>query len=129
MSFSSWNLLTLRHHSLPELEKQVDDELVRCRLELALLPHKSTESPKTIIMLSITAFCQDIFDMVFGNKEKNFVQSNRALYSRFKQEIIATTPDFRPCETLSGHSIANKLVAHSATEPRTLRDVRKVIKR
>ena len=139
MSFSSRSLLTLPKHSLPELEKTVDDELAKCRNDLALLPHQSTKSPKTIIMLSITAFCQDIFDMVWGNKEKNFVQSNRALYSGFKQEIVATTPDFRPCESSSKKKKrktiygtvpgTRRLVAGSATEPRTLQDVRQVIKR
>ena len=78
-------------------------------------------------MLSITAFCQDIFDMVFGNKEKYFVQSNRALYSEFKNEIVETAPDFRPYETLS--VVSQCLVANSATQPRTLQDVRQVIKR
>jgi len=77
-------------------------------------------------MLSITAFCQDIFDMVFGSKEKHFVQSNRASYSELKKEIIATTPDFRPFESIFGTVC---LVPQSNTEPRSLPDVRQVIKR
>lgn len=90
------------------------------------LPQKSIEAPKTIIMLSITAFCQDIFDMVFGNKEKHFVHSNCVLYSEFKQEIIGTTPDLRPSESLTE---ARCLVTKSRTEPRSLQDVRQVTKR
>jgi hypothetical protein len=113
-------------YSLPELSRAVDAELIRCRGEIDKLPHKSTEAPRTIIMLRINAFCQDIFDMVFGTKERHFVQSNRALYSAFKQEIIATTPDFRPAESVVSVVC---LVAHSTTEPRSLLDVRQVIKR
>jgi len=118
--------LTVCLYSLPELARAVDAELARCRREIHKLPHQHTESPRTIIMLSITAFCQDIFEMVFGSKEKHFVQSNRASYSEFKKEIIATTPDFRPFESISG---TDCLVVQSNTEARSLQDVRQVIKR
>ena len=126
--------LTVCLYSLPELARAVDAELARCRREINKLPHQHTESPKTIIMLSITAFCQDIVDMVFGSKERHFVQSNRASYSEFKKEIIATTPDFRPLESTSGSRCpivkkGRKRKNNALTEPRSLLDVRQVIKR
>jgi hypothetical protein len=119
-------MLMVCFYSLPELASAVDAELAQCRREIDKLPHRSIEAPKTIIMLSITAFCQDISDMVFGSKEKHFVQYSRALYSTFKQEIVATTPDFRPSESING---TQSLISNSATEARSLQDVRQVIKR
>jgi len=77
-------------------------------------------------MPSTTAFCQAIQDAVSG-KYEHFVQSNRALYSKYKKEIDVTMPDFRPFDgDVSGQ---NSLVPFSRTEPRGLDDIRQVIRR
>jgi len=92
-----------------------------------MLPLLSKDTPLTVIMLSTTAFCQAIQDAVFGGKYEHFVQSNRALYSKYKKEIDVTIPDFRPFDgDVSGQ---NSLVPFSRTEPRGLDDIRQVIKR
>jgi len=91
--------------SLPGFAKEVRAELLTCEREYSKLPPVAKSAPLTEIMLRVTAFCQDITDAVLGDKRNHFVQSNRALYSRFKDEIAATTPDCRPYDgDVTGHS-------------------------
>ena len=109
------------------MARKVRAELLKYEVEYSKLPPIPKGAPLTEIMLCITAFCQDITDAVFGDKHKHFVQSNRALYSRFKGDIVATTPDFRPY-----HAIVpgrRSLVTGSRTTPHALKYVREVIKR
>ncbi len=78
-------------------------------------------------MLRVTAFCQDITDAVSGDEYKHFVQANRASYLKFKDEIVATAPDFRPHNgDVSGQP---SLFIGSHTTPHGLEYVRDVIKR
>lgn len=114
-------------NSLPDLTRSVNKEILNCSQELSELPLSSKGNPLTIIMLCISAFCQAVQDAVSGEKYEHFVQSNRAHYSHFKNDIDATIPDFRPFNgDVSGQS---SLVPYSRTEPRGLDDIRKVIKR
>jgi len=109
------------------LARKVRAELSIYEREYSRLPPVAKGVPLTEIMLRVTAFCQEFTDAVVGNKHNDFVQSNRALYSRFKDEIVATTPDFRPYDgDVSGHS---SLVKGSHTTPHGLEYVREAIKR
>ena len=113
--------------SLPGFAKEVRAELLTCEREYSKLPPVAKGAPLTEIMLRVTAFCQDFTDAVLGDKRNHFVQSNRGIYSRFKDEIVATTPDFRPYDgDVSRHS---SLVTGSHTTPHGLEYVREIIKR
>jgi len=118
---------SLPSSSLPELARKVRAELSKYEREYSQLPAIPQVAPFTEIMLRVTAFCQDITDAVVGDKHHHFVQSNRAVYSRFKDEIVTTTPDFRPHNGVVSRQ--RSLVAGSHTTPRGLEYVREVIKR
>ena len=47
-------------------------------------------------MLRVTKFCDDFRAATFGESRKSLVQENRERYTRFKQAIQDTQPDFRP---------------------------------
>ena len=113
--------------SLPELARKVRSELLKYEHEYSQLPLVPTGQPLTEIMLRVTAFCQDITDAVFGDKHNHFVQSNRAVYSRFKAEIVTTMPDFRPHNGVV--SKQRSFVTGNRTTPHGLEYVREVIKR
>ena len=113
--------------SLPELAWKVRAELSKYEHDYSQLPPVPQGTPLTEIMLRVTAFCQSITDAVFGDKHHHFVQSNRAVYSRFKDEIVTTTPDFRPNNGVVSRQ--RSLVVGSHTTPRGLEYVREVIKR
>jgi hypothetical protein len=106
------------------MRKAVESELFKCLTELGELPALLTKEPSTEVMLRVSAFSKDIKDTVLGRNHYDFVQANRARYTRFKSDIEMTAPDFRPFEDISSSSP----LLHSLTQPRGLLDVRSVIK-
>lgn len=49
-------------------------------------------------MLHVTKFCVGLKETISGEKKESFVQSNRKFYIEFKEDILETTPNFRPFE-------------------------------
>ncbi|KAF8970895.1 P-loop containing nucleoside triphosphate hydrolase protein [Flammula alnicola] len=118
-------LVDLIETNLPALRQAIEIELAKCSQAISELPRLSTLEPSTEIMLRMNAFCNDISYAIRGEKYRSFVQRNRARYLRFKEDIVMTTPDFRPFER--ENDWGPDLVV-SRTEPRWLSDIRNVIK-
>ncbi|KAF9524508.1 P-loop containing nucleoside triphosphate hydrolase protein [Crepidotus variabilis] len=91
-------LVDLIEKSLPSLRGRVDEKLQQCLTDLEGIPPLPQGHPSTEVLMRITNFCRAINDAVSGEKYKHFVQSNLVTYSKFKSEIIATAPEFRPFE-------------------------------
>ena len=111
---------------MPVLQQKIDQELKRCREDIGTLPAVIEEDARTAITLRVTNFCGDLEDIIFGEKDERFVQSNRNLYLEFKRDILATAPDFRPFEGLNVSQYP-RLVHGSRREPHGLEYIRQMI--
>ncbi|KAF8193681.1 P-loop containing nucleoside triphosphate hydrolase protein [Pholiota molesta] len=112
--------------NLPDLRKAVEVELALCHQEISRLPPLSNAEPSTEIILRVNAFCRDVSEAVRGDRmDRRFIQMNKARYLRYKNDIMMTTPDFRPFEDdeTSGSSLVD-----TRTASRSLSDVRRIIK-
>jgi hypothetical protein len=104
----------------------VEVELALCHQEISRLPPLSNAEPSTEIILRVNAFCRDVSEAVRGDRmDRRFIQMNKARYLRYKNDIMMTTPDFRPFEDdeTSGSSLVD-----TRTASRSLSDVRRIIK-
>ncbi|KAF9482869.1 hypothetical protein BDN70DRAFT_874456 [Pholiota conissans] len=114
-------------NNLPELRKAVETELAECIAAISLLPPVSNAEPSTEIIFRVNEFCRDVSEAIRGDRtDRRFIQRNRARYLRYKNEIVMTTPDFRPFDG-AGNGSQEKLVT-TQTEARWLGDIRHVIK-
>ena len=114
-------------NSLPELRKAVEAELAECIAAIYVLPPVSNAEPSTEIIFRVNEFCRDVSEAIRGDRtDRRFIQRNRVRYLRYKNDIVMTTPDFRPFDDARNGS-QEKLVA-TQTEARWLCDIRHVIK-
>jgi hypothetical protein len=112
--------------SLPDIRKAVEVELALCHQEISRLPPLSNAEPSTEIILRVNAFCRDVSEAVRGDRmDRRFIQMNKARYLRYKNDIMMTTPDFRPFEDEETHGSS---LVDTRTASRSLSDVRHIIK-
>ena len=120
--------------SLPTLRKQLDELIDKCNNELSALPPPSTTDPSTEMLQRIGALGRAFRDAVNATENKVLVRLARERYRQFKDDILRTSPDFRPFITFDEYrrpdvpvGVVDKPDSYR-TPPMDLEYVRQVIK-
>ncbi|KAJ3535460.1 hypothetical protein NMY22_g6477 [Coprinellus aureogranulatus] len=120
-------LISLIETNLPAIRRTVDELLAREMHELGMLPPPlATGNPLSTIMLRVVHFTRTLNGAIHGLLNKSFVQNNQERYSRFRAQVLTTSPDFQeyagPVEIDGSSSCGD-------SGPINLDDVRALIRR
>ena len=105
---------------LPELLREVDDNLDSCRKELAQLPDRFTGDPVGEIWRHLADFTRDVNDLVTGRPDDGktgLIQRTRQYRQRFRESIFQGAPQFKP---YSRHVKPDTTPASRPVSPQTL---------